>query len=162
MDGRSCALTRDVGCMETRCRGLRRGNGLCPLWRPEYTPSNIPTATWTVNGRRSYEAQVRITQSLWFLLAQATTGSAATIVARCAQDERPVQLLPLKSRRRDRRCNSTGESLGFIVKLDTICGKFDSLRDGKADETKRTALLVGIKGALPQVCIQLTTQPGMS
>ena len=134
--------------------------------------------------RRAYETHQRNVQSLWFLLAQATKGSAAAIVARCehggnpdgreawlemeriyggrAQDERPVQLLALERRLRDLQCNSAEESADFMVKLDTVWGEFGALGNAKTEETKGAALLLGIKEALPQVFIQLTTQPGMT
>ena len=48
------------------------------------------------------------------------------------------------------------------MKLDTISGEFEALGNAKAEETKRAALLLGIKEALPQVFIQLITQPGMT
>ena len=164
--------------------GYAGGKGLYPLLRPDYVTPSFPTATTTADQRRAYETHQRNTQSLWFLLAQATRGSASAIVARCehsgnpdgreawqeleqmyggrAQDERPVQLLTLERRLRDLQCNSAEESGDFIVKLDTIWGEFEALGNAKADETKRAALLLGIKEALPQVFIQLTTQPGMT
>ena len=118
------------------------------------------------------------------LLAQATRASAAIIAARCkhggnpdggaawlelkriyggrVQDERPVQLLALERRLRDLQCNSSEESADFMMKLDTIWDEVEALGKTKADETKRAALLLRIEEALPQVFIQLTTQPGMA
>ena len=48
-----------------------------------------------------------------------------------------------------------------MVKLDTIWGEFEALGNAKAEETKRTALILVIKETLPQVFIQLTTQPNI-
>ena len=45
------------------------------------------------------------------------------------------------------------------MKLDTIWDEVEALGKTKADETKRAALLLRIEEALPQVFIQLTTQP---
>ena len=78
-----------------------------------------------------------------------------------AQDEWPVRLLALERRLRDLQYNSAEESADFM-KLDTISGEFEALGNAKAEETKRAALLLGIKEALPQVFIQLITQPGMT
>ena len=49
-----------------------------------------------------------------------------------------------------------------MVKLDTIWGAFEAFGNAKAEEAKRVALPLGIKEALPQVFIQLTTQPGIT
>ena len=79
-----------------------------------------------------------------------------------AQDERPVQQRALGRRLRDLQCNSAEESEDFMVKLDTIWGAFEAFGNAKAEEAKRVALPLGIKEALPQVFIQLTTQPGIT
>ena len=68
-----------------------------------------------------------------------------------AQDERPVQLRALERRLEDLQCNSAEESADFMVKLDTIWGKIEALRNAKAEKTSRAALLLGIEETLPQV-----------
>ena len=55
--------------------------GYAGLLRPDYTIPAVPTGTITLDERRAYETHQRNIQSLWFLLAQATKGSAAAIVA---------------------------------------------------------------------------------
>ena len=125
-------------------------------------------------------------QSLWFLLAQATRGSAAATVARCEHGGNPdgreawlelntcmedvhstsgvcSYVLALERRRQDLQCISAEGSAEFMVKLDTIhAGEYEALGNAKAEEIKRAALLLGTKEALPQVFIQLKTQPGMT
>ena len=164
--------------------GYAGGKGLYPLLQQDYATPGVPDATTTADERRAYETHRRNTQSLWFLLAQATRGSAAAIVARCehggnpdgteawlemeriyggrARDERPMQLLALERRLQELQCYSAEEAADFMVKLDTIWGEFEALGNAKAEETKRAALIIGIKEALPQVFIQLTTQPSMT
>ena len=122
--------------------GYAGGKGLYPLLRPDYTIPAAPTGTTTLDERRAYETYQRNIKCLWFLLAQATKGSAAAIVARCghggnpdgreawleveriyggrAQDGRPVQQLVLERRLRHLRYNSVEESADIMVKLDTI------------------------------------------
>lgn len=40
-------------------------------------------------------------------------------------------------------------------------GKIDALGNAKAEETNRLAILLEIRGAVPQLLLPLTTQPGM-
>ena len=88
--------------------------------------------------RRRYQDHLRNNQALWFLLLQATRGSAASIVGRYENggnpngreawrelerlyggreaDERPVQHMTLEGKLRDMRCNSPEESSEFTMK----------------------------------------------
>lgn len=154
------------------------GKRLYPLLQPDHATPGAPTAT-ILDQRRECETHQRNAQSLWFLPAQDTKGSAAAIVARCehdgreawlklerihgrrAQDKRPVQLLASERRLWDLQCNFEEGSTNFVAKLDTSWGEFEVVPNVKAEETKRAALLLGNKEAIPQVFIQLTTQPGM-
>ena len=119
---------------------------------------------------------------MWFLLAQAARRSAEQPSGLCehrrntdareawlelervyggrAQTERPVQLLVLERTLRDLQRNSAAESSDVMVKLDTVWREFHALGNVKAEEIRKAALLRGIKGALPHVFIQLTTQAG--
>ena len=72
-----------------------------------------------------------------------------------AQDARPVQLLALERRRQDLQCSSAEESADFMVKLYTIGGEFEAFGNANAEETKRAALLLEIKEAVPQALLQL-------
>lgn len=57
---------------------------------------------------------------------------------------------------------SAEESADSMMKLDIIWGEFEALGNAKAEQSKRAALLLGIREALPQVFIKQTTQPGMT
>ena len=48
------------------------------------------------------------------------------------------------------------------MKLDRIWAEFEELGDAKAEATRRASLSLGIKESLPQIFVQLTTQPGMT
>ena len=60
--------------------GYAGGNGIYPLLRPDSATPGVPTATTTADQRRAYETHQRNTQSLLFLLAQATRGLAQSPV----------------------------------------------------------------------------------
>ena len=60
-----------------------------------------------------------------------------------------MQLLAFEQRIRDLQCNSAEESADFMVRLNIIWGEFEAPRNANAEETKRAALLLGIKEALP-------------
>lgn len=73
-----------------------------------------------------------------------------------------MQPLALERRFRNHPCNSVGKSADFIMKPDTIWGGFEALANSKVEETKRAFVLLVIKEALPQVFIQVITQPGIA
>ena len=77
------------GAWKLATAGYAGGKGLHPLLRPDYATPSVPTATTKADQRRAYEAHPSNTRSLWFLLAQATRGSAAATVARCEHGGNP-------------------------------------------------------------------------
>ena len=56
-----------------------------------------------------------------------------------------MQLYSLERKLRDLRSDFVEEPAEFMARLDTIWREFDALGNAKAEETKRAALLIGIK-----------------
>ena len=120
--------------------GYAGGQGLYPLLQPTYTTPHVPTNTSTDEVRRRNQERSTKIQSLWFLLAQATRGSAALVVKRFEHngqldgreawieleriyggkeiDERPAQILALDGKLREARCSSVSDIPDFIVRLE--------------------------------------------
>jgi hypothetical protein len=122
-------------------------------------------------------------QDLWFLLAQATKGSAAMVVMRFeepqpdgrkawqeleriyggkAEDEQEAQLLMLERKVRRLTCQSAGGLQQMFIQMEQLWAELEMLGETISKSTKRATVLAGIQASHPQLFSQLVTQRGLN
>ena len=117
---------------------------------------------------------------LWFLLATATKGAAASVVMRFeqptpngrgawleleriwggrAEDERAAQLLKLEGKARRLTCESAGGLQALLIAMYQLWSDLEALGEERSDAAKRAAILEAIRESYPHLFAQLASQP---
>ncbi len=73
--------------------------------------------------------------------------------------EWPQQLLRAEMKLTEAVCAGPREAANFLVRLGELWALFESLGEPKSDNSKKAALIRGIRGSLPGIFQQLVAQP---